>query len=308
MDTSGCGPAFGLDGPLAALNTIGILECLEHDGRPTFVIDLDDSTSLDVPSLRPAFCNASLRASKALQNTLFREQSWDGSFNLPGGSTRLDYINWIASSTTLHAVKEDYRSTSFVYLGFAWTHFTVRNRWTLVSGNAFDDSAGALAKRELAATTKPAFTRAKSSRSHSIPKDTLAERPLTQVSRLADWTNFLPLTSHVQFFRDTDWSATSLGPLESWSQELRQMTHFLMSDPRPASMFWGPNKTCMYNESYIPLASNKHPKIMGSTFQEAWPEIYKDFELIFANIERTGQGVNMKDNRLFVHRCGYLEE
>ena len=56
------------------------------------------------------------------------------------------------------------------------------------------------------------------------------------------------------------------------------------------------------------MASNKHPTLMGNTFKQAWPEIYSEFKVIFADIERTDQGHMMKDTCLFLQRHGYLEE
>lgn len=239
MGSNDYSPAVGPDGPLAAFKTVGVIECLEHDGRPTLVIDLDYHESLGGQSLRAVFCNASLRSSKSLNRALFGESSSNMSVELLGGSRWEEYLSWIATSRTLNA-SEDYKTPVFEYLGFVWTHFTVRNRWRLISGVAFNQpttiTAGPV-RREPSPAARPAFARVKSSRSHSIPEITQSERS-SKASRAVDWTNFLPLTTHVNLFKSKNWSATSLGPLESWSQMLRQMTHFVMSDPRPATLFW----------------------------------------------------------------------
>ena len=59
-------------------------------------------------------------------------------------------------------------------------------------------------------------------------------------SKLGDsWPeNLTPMTDHVRFFLETDWSSTSLGPLASWSTTLRLMTQKLFSDPRAACLYW----------------------------------------------------------------------
>lgn len=52
-----------------------------------------------------------------------------------------------------------------------------------------------------------------------------------------DWTR-LPITEdlpdHVRFARGVDWAATSLGPIESWPSDLRQMCNLIMASPHPA--------------------------------------------------------------------------
>lgn len=52
-----------------------------------------------------------------------------------------------------------------------------------------------------------------------------------------DWTR-LPLTEdlpcHIRFARGIDWAATSLGPIESWPSDLRQMCNLIMASPHPA--------------------------------------------------------------------------
>lgn len=72
-----------------------------------------------------------------------------------------------------------------------------------------------------------------------------------------DWTR-LPVSStmpeHVQFARSVDWSQTALGPIESWSADLRQMCNLIMASPHPAAMYWGEELIAIYNEAYILLA------------------------------------------------------
>lgn len=53
-----------------------------------------------------------------------------------------------------------------------------------------------------------------------------------------DWTEDLPKTDHVRFFRETDWSKSSLGPLSTWSPTLRLFTGFVLADSRAACLWW----------------------------------------------------------------------
>lgn len=59
----------------------------------------------------------------------------------------------------------------------------------------------------------------------------------------ADWTSDLPDSDHVQFFKNTNWAATHLGPLESWGLALRLHTFTTFADSRPACLYWYDSRT-----------------------------------------------------------------
>ncbi|KAI4250343.1 MAG: hypothetical protein LQ352_005364 [Teloschistes flavicans] len=129
-----------------------------------------------------------------------------------------------------------------------------------------------------------------------------------------DWTR-LPISPalppHIQFARSVDWAATKLGPIEDWSAELRSMCNLIMASPHPAAMWWGEDMVAIYNEAYILLAGQKHPALMGQTYQEAWVEIWDQVKDVFASAFSTGQATMKDDDCLFIQRSGtpgYLEE
>ena len=129
-----------------------------------------------------------------------------------------------------------------------------------------------------------------------------------------DWTrlpNSPALPRHIQFTRSIDWSSTPLGPIEEWAPELRSMCNLIMASPHPAAMYWGPELIAIYNEAYILLAGQKHPKLMGQSYREAWSEIWDSVEGVFRNATRTGQATMKDDDCLFIQRAfegGHLEE
>ena len=129
-----------------------------------------------------------------------------------------------------------------------------------------------------------------------------------------DWTrlpNSPALPPHVQFAKSVDWASTPLGPIESWSAELRSMSNLIMASPYPAAMYWGPELVAMYNEAYITLAGQKHPQLMGQRYREAWAEIWDSIEEVFRDAATTGQATMKDDDCLFIQRAldeGQLEE
>lgn len=56
-----------------------------------------------------------------------------------------------------------------------------------------------------------------------------------------DWTSTNPpanATEHVLFARSVDWSTTPLGPMKSWSPQLKYTANLLMATPTPALVLW----------------------------------------------------------------------
>ncbi|KAH6642955.1 hypothetical protein C7974DRAFT_302678 [Boeremia exigua] len=124
-----------------------------------------------------------------------------------------------------------------------------------------------------------------------------------------DWTEDLPKTDHVRFFRETVWSKSSLGPLHTWSPTLRLFTGFVLADSRAACLWWGEDLVAIYNEHYAPLACKAHPKLMGSTFQQGYPDLWSGIEPIFERCRMTAAGVNYSSaTSLLVERKGWREE
>ncbi|KAK4541919.1 hypothetical protein LTR36_007283 [Oleoguttula mirabilis] len=126
-----------------------------------------------------------------------------------------------------------------------------------------------------------------------------------------DWTR-LPVSDsmpqHIQFARSIDWASTSLGRIEDWSPDLRQMCNLIMASPHPAAMYWGQSLVAIYNEAYILLAGQKHPSLMGQSYAEAWSEIWHDVKDVFDSAKNTGEATMKDDDCLFIKRHSYLEE
>ncbi|KAF1813699.1 hypothetical protein P152DRAFT_289178 [Eremomyces bilateralis CBS 781.70] len=126
-----------------------------------------------------------------------------------------------------------------------------------------------------------------------------------------DWTRLSPtvsLPTHIQFARDRDWASTSLGPMDFWPPDLRQMCNLIMASPHPAAMYWGEDLVAIYNEAYVLLAGQKHPELMGQSYKAAWVEIWDEVKDVFHSARDTGQATMKDDDCLFIMRNSFLEE
>lgn len=127
-----------------------------------------------------------------------------------------------------------------------------------------------------------------------------------------DWTAPEPqgrLSTHLEYVRSVDWSATSLGPMDQWSPEFRQIANLVMTYPHPAALFWGCKLTVIYNEAYATdVAGNKHPTLMGTDFADFFAEIWEYCGPLFEQCGRTGVSVRKDNDFLAIYRHGMLEE
>ena len=216
-----------------ALRDIGIIELLEYDTRPTIILDLQRPQHSNDEPLHPLFSNPSF---KRLPPILDPAQL---TRHAPADHDDLElYANfkrWATSSTT-HGHTTDGYTAPFCYRNLSWTCSTLRKRWRIISGSATglkDTSAGLLLSLP-GGSQKGGQDMSTASTGLRAQK----EKSKSQASMYATWVNQLPTSEHIQFFKSVDWSATALGPLETWSDSLRQMTRLLMSDSRAAALFW----------------------------------------------------------------------
>ncbi|KAH9863716.1 hypothetical protein J1614_009648 [Plenodomus biglobosus] len=128
---------------------------------------------------------------------------------------------------------------------------------------------------------------------------------------LRDWTLDLPQTDHVCFFRETNWARSKLGPLQHWSPSLRLFTRFVLADSKPTCLWWGPveHLTAIYNSHYAALAGPLHPRLMGATFMDGYPDLWPSVSVYFATAKKTRLGQSYPSAvSTIVERKGWKEE
>jgi hypothetical protein len=306
---------------LQLLSTVGIIELLEQDERPTFIIDVANSANFMPGPLQLVFTNPSLRAYESVLEMITGKIDLDS----PGIGVTTDFPEF--KSWVLSFVKNgeslDICLPSFLYGGITWTCSTLRKRLRLISGspNAITVATGSGSSNGALSSSSIISERARSTARGSyapsplagpseaadyfgdavpprlsteiqFPRrhiETLGESGDVEVPQQAmvgtqieaitgdmvqtrcpenssfDWTR-LPMSAalprHIQFARSIDWASTPLGPIENWGFDLRAMCNLIMGSPHPAAMYWGDDYTAIYNEAYILLAGQKHPKLM----------------------------------------------
>ena len=103
--------------------------------------------------------------------------------------------------------------------------------------------------------------------------------------------------------RAFDWSASALGSPHGWPEPLKYAVALCVTSRFPIVMYWGPDRTMLYNDPCIPfLGEAKHPRYLGRPGREAWSDIWDAVDPLFEHVQRTGDATWSTDYQFFFSR------
>ena len=118
-----------VDGKPGTLDDISILEYLEQDPRPTFVLELKQTLDFGSGLFHPVVCNTALLNSDSVFGAVVGTRSSPAE-NQP--KSNADFKTWVTNTNAAIHSSEKSRTT-FDYYGFFWTR-TILQKWIIVSG------------------------------------------------------------------------------------------------------------------------------------------------------------------------------
>ncbi len=111
-----------------------------------------------------------------------------------------------------------------------------------------------------------------------------------------------------ELMRTKDWSKSSLGEPESWPNTLKILVSIILNSQFPMFVWWGPELITFYNDSYISIAGEKHPSLLGRSGKQAWSEIWDVVGPLADTVMKEGKSTWAEDQVLYINRKGYTEE
>lgn len=124
-----------------------------------------------------------------------------------------------------------------------------------------------------------------------------------------DWTKAdrSGLSPWIKFIRNFDWASTGIGPMDAWSDILRQAIVSIMANPDPRLIVWGDDMSFIYNEACVAMFGAKHPDCLGQNvkgvFGEAWAMVGPIVDAGYR-----GEVRRIHNFPLPIQRHGFLEE
>lgn len=130
--------------PLKLLGSVSVVEFLELDTRPTFVLDIGDNANYtpNSSSLQILFSNNALRSNSSLWETVVGK-SPERPINEALSHATNQFRGWLLSTAT----KENERDVYPFHIehgGFVWSHHTLRRRLRIVSGTIPQSNAAGI--------------------------------------------------------------------------------------------------------------------------------------------------------------------
>jgi diguanylate cyclase (GGDEF)-like protein/PAS domain S-box-containing protein len=106
--------------------------------------------------------------------------------------------------------------------------------------------------------------------------------------------------------RASNWSATSLGPPETWPHALKTALSILLNSKHQMFLAWGPDLISFYNDAYRSVLGARHPKALGCPFPEIWADIWPSIAPL-VNQALAGEGTWSENLPLVTFRNGFQE-
>lgn len=112
--------------------------------------------------------------------------------------------------------------------------------------------------------------------------------------------------------RAFNWAETSLGPLETWPENLVLTVNLLLDSQFPMFLLWGKELIELNNDAYLNIlgktANMKHPGFLGQRAEISWKEVWPTLHPLISQVFETGKSVYLEDKSMSVYRDGHLEE
>ena len=111
-----------------------------------------------------------------------------------------------------------------------------------------------------------------------------------------------------ELVRATNWSTTPLGPRESWPESLRIAVSICLASRFSMFVWWGPAHINIYNDAYIPMLGQRHPRALGRPARDSWNDIWDVVGPQAELVMNRGEATWNERVKLVMERKGYWED
>ena len=118
---------------------------------------------------------------------------------------------------------------------------------------------------------------------------------------------FIPKGETGTLIAQFPWATTPFGPMESWPAHLRMAVNMMMECKAPATLIWGPDFHFIYNDAYVEILQDKHPRAMGQPAIAIYPEVWSTILPLFTQAYG-GEGVVIDNLAVNLNRNGKTME
>jgi PAS domain S-box-containing protein len=103
---------------------------------------------------------------------------------------------------------------------------------------------------------------------------------------------------------DSKWSATAFGPENAWSDGFRAIASLVFGSRLPMLVMWGPELLQVYNDDFIVVLGDRHPRSFGAPAAATWGRTWTDIEPMVREVLGTGGSLLFEDYYAVIERDG----
>nr|WP_091713910.1 PAS domain-containing sensor histidine kinase [Methylobacterium phyllostachyos] len=107
--------------------------------------------------------------------------------------------------------------------------------------------------------------------------------------------------------RSHEWSATTLGPPDTWPETLRTMVSVVLNSALLGTVLWGPELRLLYNDAYAPALAERHPTALGRPIADVWGPVWEQIAPQFLHVMEAGEPIFERSLPLMIERKGQNE-
>jgi PAS domain S-box-containing protein len=106
---------------------------------------------------------------------------------------------------------------------------------------------------------------------------------------------------------ESDLPRSPLGDPAGWPGPLRTVLELMLNSNAAMFLVWGPQRTFLYNDAYLPVLGAKHPRALARPMEESWGEVW---DVVGPLLARTFEGESLHFTRhpFTIARNGGLEQ
>lgn len=286
---------------ISEFERLTLADYVDEDPRPSFVLDLKSNFNIVNSVTSIAFTNKAYRVANITleEDTTQALRSTPGSIDLSTGA----FVAWAKRT----------RSSGFIqYQGYSWTATTLFSRWRIITGESSGNDNEEVTVVPDKKPSRDPKKRQSEDASIVIQDTNLPEiqKPRRAKPSPLDVLHFSDSASreHCRLVKNFDWSRTSLGSMQGWSPTTLNTIMYLLSETDPCAIFWGPERTIVYNEAYVSLLGALHPAALGASAKVSFEPFWRPFERLVQGIEQSGCAAKQDTYRSVLDRSGVLEE
>ncbi len=108
--------------------------------------------------------------------------------------------------------------------------------------------------------------------------------------------------------RAYDWAQNPLGTPATWPLALRACVRLMLNTHQATCIFWGPDYINLYNDGFVPLLGEKHPRAMGQSAREVWSDAWPVVGGLLGSVLTRGEAVLFQEMLVPISRGGRLDD